>query len=409
MFRRNIHAAIDGQIKEAMLKPLTAENLNYLSDLYLRKGEKDLAIECLYNSISKLHVSQRDKMIAIYKKIIKLAPGDERAYKGLIDIFAKMGLVAEEVNHLILITKVYQSRGDYEKVNEVYRRIHLIDPDNEIAAKYFGKGKPGVSPDIDKDDEHELSDMATLLSGHPEVGDLTGFVPESPPAVSVQEELSEDWSPPRSVDTLADESHADQAEWEDRAAPPVVRNKRVYLIIGITVLLISLAAGTGFFMYKKILGGIDITVQKQQKPAVPQGTGEGMKKAGGITIAVARISADGAGDSGLDKAVGPAAFSGHQFYSVTVQAATGCIPDEVVRDPLRMISFIGGTAAETKPAGVPGLESMSRMVYRATVPGCGENKAVFMKIFIAHPKGQQHRGIAVKMIEKGATETITWD
>lgn len=395
MFRRNMHEAIDSQIKEAMLRPLTAENLNFISDLYLRKGEKELAIECLYNAIAKLHVSQRDKMIAIYKKIIKLAPGDDKAYRGLIDIFAKMGLVAEEVNHLILLAKVYQSRGDYEKGNELYRRIHLIDPNNETAANYFGKGKPYISQAGEKDVWSDVSETVSMPSGHPETGDLTGMQGE--------------WNISGIDDTLADEVSTPQEDWDAVSVSSVIRNKRVYLRLGITVLLILLAVAAGFLIYKKVRGGMTSMVQRQETTAVPRGTIEKQKEAGDIRITVVRMPGNGADDGRLAKAVGQKAMAENQFYTVTVQAEAGCIPEEFIRDPLQMIFFVGGNEVKSGTTVVKGLELMNRTVYKAIVPGCGENKAVFMKQFIAHPKGQQYKGIAVRMTEKGATETITWD
>jgi tetratricopeptide (TPR) repeat protein len=413
MFRRNIHEAIDRQIKEAMLKPLTADNLNYISDLYHRKGEKELAIECLYNAITKLHVSQREKMIAIYKKIVKLAPGDEKAYKGLIDIFAKMGLVAEEVNHLILLAKAYQSRGDYEKVNELYRRTHLIDPDNETAAKYFGKGKPSVPDYADKDMENEFGENAAFLSGHPEIGDLTGIALGSGGPDAGQDEMRIEMQGGRRIsetgDTFADEVPGAREDWDATAVPAGDRNKRVYLIIGIAVLLLLLAVAAGFLVNKKVRGGLNSAVQGQEKAAASQGAGEKHKEAGGIRITVVRLTDTGADEGGLGKVVGQQAMTANQFYSVTLQAATGCLPDEFVRDPLSMISFIGGMAVEDKTTVVTGLERMNRTVHKATVPGCGENKAVFMKLFVAHPKGQRYKGIMVRMMEKGVPESITWD
>lgn len=418
MFKRKGHTAIDSQIKEAMLKPLTAENLNYISDLYLRKGERELAIECLYNSISKLHVSQRDKMIAIYKKIIKLAPGDERAYKGLIEIFAKMGLVAEEVRHLMLITKVYQGRGEYEKVNEVYRRVHLIDPGNETASKYFGKGKPAVPQEQDINEEDELNAVAALLSSHPEIGDLTGLVPggETTPQ---KEAVLDDWDMPfAGADTSSDDPAVSAAApsdaltgrdaWCPSPAASGSRSMKVYLFTGITVLLL-LTIGAGTLVYKKVWSSRSSTLQNRQKQAVSHDAGEWRKEVAGITIAVTRVTVTGFAESGLDRVISPEVFAAHQFYTVTMQSAAGCLPEAVVRAPLQMISFIGEAAVETVPAKVAGVADLSRTVYKAIVQGCGENKAVFMKIIIAHPKGQQYRGIAVRIMEKGAAETITWD
>jgi tetratricopeptide (TPR) repeat protein len=403
IFRRNIHEAIDNQIREAMLKPLTAENLNYISDLYLRKGEKELAIECLYSAITKLHVSQRDKMIAIYKKIAKLAPGDEKAYKGLIDIFAKMGLVAEEVNHLILLAKVFQSKGDYEKANELYRRIYLIDPENEAAAKHFDKGKPTVSDGFEKDFGSDWGETAGISAGAAEMVNRAGTIPGNGDAEAGQEELELETRGDRDI------SFEESPFEEEIPFSPVSRNKKVYLVVGIAVLLILLAAAAGFQLYRKMRGSMNKEVQRQETPAVPGSSTGKQKETGGITITAVRMTGNVADESDLGKAIGQQDIAANQFYSVTLQASTGCLPEEFVRDPLPRISFIGGNAVESNTTVVTGLQKMNRTVYKATVPGCGENKAVFMKLFVAHPKGPQYKGIAVRIMEKGAAETITWN
>lgn len=417
MFGGNKHEAIDRQIKKAMLKPFTAENLNYISDLYLRKGEKELAIECLYGATSKLHVSQRDKIIALYKKIVKLAPGDEKAYKGLIDIFAKMGLGAEEVKHLILLAKVYQSRGDYEKINELYRRVHLIDPDNETAAKYFDKGKQTVSVDGERDGGSALKTAAPICSGHPETGDLPGIVPGSGSPEVLQNEMRVEIQSDRGFsgvkDAGTDEVPAAEEDWElttvshESVSNPV--NNKVYLVIGITVLLIVLAGASGFLISKKVRGGKNGVLQKKEMAAVSQDTVEKQKEVGALKISVTRVTGSLIDESGLGKAVGQQALAANQFYAVTFQSEKGCIPKELAREPLPMISFVGGNTAKSGTTPVKGLELLNRTVYKAIVPGCGENKAVFMKMFVAHPKGQQYNGIAVRIMEKGVTEKITWD
>ncbi len=405
IFRRNPNEAIDRQIKETMLKPLTAESLNYMSDLYLRKGEKELAIECLYNAIAKLHVSQRDKMIAMYKKIIKLAPGDDKAYRGLIDIFAKMGLVAEEVNHLILFAKVYQSRGDYEKANELYRRIHLIDPDNETAAKYFGKGKQSSSGEAETDSAGAFGEDIEILSAHPEIGDLTGFEPSGGP-----EELQQAiWTEAQGkeipgVDT-ADDVPADKESWDAMDIPQVGLKKRVYLIMGIAVVLILVVAA-GFLGYRKMRGEPHSTVRQAETPAVSPGFVGTKHESGDIRISALRVTAD---EPALVRAVGRQAAGAHQFYAVSLQAAKGCIPEQFVIAPLAGIFFVGSKEEKTVTTPVKGQEQLTRKIYKAVVPGCGENAAVFMKIFVAHPQGQQYKGIAVQMREKGGMETVTWE
>jgi len=436
-FGRSVSAEIDSKIETAMKKPLTAENLNYIGDLYLRKGAKELTIECYYNAIGKLHVSQRDKMIAFYKKIIKVSPNDEKAYTGLIDIFSRMGLVAEEVNYQIALAKIYQSRGDYEKANLIYRRVQSIDPDNVVVRKYYEKGKlsarhgdvsePSVEkssiPEIAEDETAtiELIDEAELF---PDIGsnldEAYGDTQEevSPEArdesvadmASREEELQKAVAGP-----LPDETGPPD-KIEDTTAPVSVvpsngfrSNKNVYLAVGIGVLLI-VAGLSGLFSFRclKYTGKGRSLGMDSSRPVPAEGITQKTKD-GSFEIVVQGLSDAMVRELGLDRAISNQAVQGNQFYMVTVRPVNGCIPADLAAEPNSRVTFFDGKRSDGAVRPLIGLEKLNKIVYKTNVPECGDNAAVFMKLYLYHEKGKNYGGITIQGLRKGSVETVKWD
>ena len=128
----NIHE----EIITAKKQPLTPENLNYIGDLYLKTGDKQTAIFHFYEAAEKLHISQRDKKLAIYKKILNVSTSESMAYEKIINIFSRMGLVADERKYLMSLASLYQNRGEYNKLDAISRRIKEIDSNNQVIGKH---------------------------------------------------------------------------------------------------------------------------------------------------------------------------------------------------------------------------------------------------------------------------------
>lgn len=435
-FRRSVSTEIDSKIEAAMKKPLTAENLNYIGDLYLRKGSKELTIECYYNAIAKLHVSQRDKMIAFYKKIIKVSPNDEKAYTGLIDIFSRMGLVAEEVNYQIALAKIYQSRGDYEKANLIYRRVQSIDPDNVVVRKYYEKGKlsarhgdvpePFVGqssiPESPEDETAtiELIDEAELF---PDIGsnldEAYGDIQEEIAPEARDESISD--TAPREEDLQKAVAGPLPAETgppekiEETTAPvssipsnSLRSNRNVYLAVGLGVLLIAAGlAGLFSFRYLRYTGK-GRSVEAGGGVAVPGGIFAYKTKDDSFNLVVQELSDAMVKESGLDRFIGSQAVQAAQFYVLTVSPVNGCIPADVVADPYARVTFIDGKS-DISVRPLAGLEKLNKIVYKTNVPQCGDNAAVFMKLYVYHEKGKKYGGITIQGLQKGSVETVKWD
>ena len=109
-------------------QPSDWNTANTLGDLYFRAGQLDKAI-AQYNDIAA-HLANEGffpKAVALYKKILKIKPDEERAMWHLGNISARQGLLVEARSNFVLLAVRRRARGDAKGVAEV--RIRLGDLD----------------------------------------------------------------------------------------------------------------------------------------------------------------------------------------------------------------------------------------------------------------------------------------
>ena len=109
-------------------QPSDWNTANTLGDLYFRGGQIDKAI-AQYNDIAA-HLANEGffpKAVALYKKILKIKPDEERAMWHLGNISARQGLLVEARANFILLAERRRARGDSRGEAEV--RIRLSDLD----------------------------------------------------------------------------------------------------------------------------------------------------------------------------------------------------------------------------------------------------------------------------------------
>jgi tetratricopeptide (TPR) repeat protein len=106
---------------------------NTLGDVYVRDGQTDRAVST-YHRIADHLLAQgfSPKAAAVYKKILKIAPGDENAPLQLAQISARQGLLAEARGYLNAVLARRQSRGDAAGVEEILRRLGSLEPPKEV-------------------------------------------------------------------------------------------------------------------------------------------------------------------------------------------------------------------------------------------------------------------------------------
>ena len=109
-------------------QPADWNTANTLGDLYVRAGQVDKAI-AQYNDIAA-HLANEGffpKAVALYKKILKIKPDEERAMWHLGNISARQGLLVEARVNLVALAARRRARGDARGEAEV--RIRLGDLD----------------------------------------------------------------------------------------------------------------------------------------------------------------------------------------------------------------------------------------------------------------------------------------
>ena len=109
-------------------QPADWNTANTLGDLYVRAGQIDKAV-AEYNDIAA-HLANEGflpKAVALYKKILKIKPDDERAMWHLGNISARQGLLVEARANFAALAARRRARGDARGEAEV--RIRLGDLD----------------------------------------------------------------------------------------------------------------------------------------------------------------------------------------------------------------------------------------------------------------------------------------
>ena len=109
-------------------QPSDWNTANTLGDLYVRAGQLDKAV-AQYNDIAA-HLANDGffpKAVALYKKILKIKPDEERAMWHLANISARQGLLVDARSNFLALAERRRIRGDAKGVAEV--RIRLGDLD----------------------------------------------------------------------------------------------------------------------------------------------------------------------------------------------------------------------------------------------------------------------------------------
>ncbi len=110
-------------------QPKDWNSANALGDLYVRAGLLEKASE-QYTRIAD-HFSREGfypKAAALYKKILKLHPGDEAVQLQLADLSVRQGLLADAKAQLTAVADRRRARGDRAGANEVAVRLGSLDP-----------------------------------------------------------------------------------------------------------------------------------------------------------------------------------------------------------------------------------------------------------------------------------------
>ena len=102
---------------------------NALGDLYLRANKTERAVG-IYQTIADHLFAEGfyPKAAALFRKILKLAPGDEKILLSLAEISTKQGLLADARAHLNTVAKGRRERGDATGFDDIVIRVGSLDP-----------------------------------------------------------------------------------------------------------------------------------------------------------------------------------------------------------------------------------------------------------------------------------------
>jgi tetratricopeptide (TPR) repeat protein len=126
-----LNAAIDSYLKVLDASPDDTTTLNRVGDLYARLQRIEEAIQLFRRAAE--HFSEEGfyvKAIAIYKKILRLDPGQLEASENLAALQAHQGLVNEARQQYLSVADGYLKRGDTPSATTVHRKLVELEPDD---------------------------------------------------------------------------------------------------------------------------------------------------------------------------------------------------------------------------------------------------------------------------------------
>ncbi len=454
---------IKKKIDEATERPVTAENLNYIGDLYLKIENKHKAISCFYGAISKMHSGQKEKKIAIYKKIIRLSSTDIRAYEGIINVYSEIGLAVEEIEYLMILANLYQNEGNYHKVNSALKRVKTLNPDfiipdnflnewEELSEREYARRVDILEIEdrleLDKSD-YDTDDLLTESTFKIEIEPVEVFDEEGDydkKEISDEEykedkdykeyeeekEYKEDREDEKDgkeknveeveivakvVDSVeagispaAPEESVDVKEKKPFYVHDVIEteetNKRLFLYAG-AALLFLIVTISAFLVLKDKTGNDFVEVGEIGKSKIEKiWDGKAELNTDRYKISVSGLSREMVETVGIPGLINNEDIKNKQFYTVSIKAKKGCLPDNFIRSPILMISMINKGLFE-KINEIKELNSLNKVFYK--VGSCSrEEGAVFMKVLVYHNRDFYCTGLAINGLEKDYPLIIKW-
>lgn len=124
-----VEVAITGYLRVVADQPRDWATANALGDLYVRTRQIDQAV-VQFRRIGDQLLAEGflPKAAALYKKILKIAPNDERTHLQLADLSGRQGLFTNAKAHLTAVAAERRRRGDRAGADEMLRRIASVDP-----------------------------------------------------------------------------------------------------------------------------------------------------------------------------------------------------------------------------------------------------------------------------------------
>jgi tetratricopeptide (TPR) repeat protein len=117
-----------------------------LGELYFRKRDVPAGV-AVFKEVAEAYVRDEFflKAVAIYKNIIRMAPGSVEFNEKLAELYQQMGMAKDSINQYLIVINFYQNHDDKEKVIALARRMVEVDPQDlqsrmRLAEIYYNHG-----------------------------------------------------------------------------------------------------------------------------------------------------------------------------------------------------------------------------------------------------------------------------
>ncbi|MBE0425248.1 MAG: tetratricopeptide repeat protein [Nitrospirae bacterium] len=123
-----------------------ANTLNTIGDLYIKKGDRDNAIDLFHKSA---HIFRQEgfsvKALALYKKILNIKSSDTVSLLSLGELNEGKGLIKDAIKFYLAAADSLSKEGKKEKIFEIYNKIVDLSPGNlplrnKVAEVYIKEG-----------------------------------------------------------------------------------------------------------------------------------------------------------------------------------------------------------------------------------------------------------------------------
>ncbi|NJD56448.1 MAG: tetratricopeptide repeat protein [Nitrospirae bacterium] len=377
---------IDREIELAKRKPLTSETLNYIGDLCLKKGDKQRAVAYYFEAVDKLHFAQKEKKMAICKKIIKISPNSERAYEGIIEVLSKMGLVIEEKKYLHTLARICEEKGDRDKAEELYAKIKELDPHVSLPGTFFYRSQDEV-PAREPSADQTASDKLPTRQGEEELTseDSGGAADRADKQTTDILPVNEEKLIEASLEEVSEEIPFLSRGHELKKYVP---KKHIFIAASACILAVVL-----IFVAVQGRRSVDPSVNLPFSAAFDN----------------IEVHAEFVKDmSEISSIVSSDAARGMSFIAFSLKSVDGCMPDTFASLSPGMISLLDQRGSATEIKTVEGLQKLSKIIYKSNV--CGkENGVVFVRVIIPVLRNTSYSGIALRIPEKNEPILLKWN
>ena len=106
-------------------------NYNTLGDLYLKKGDKQDAIDSFHKAANFFrHEGFSLKALALYKKVLNINPSDPDSLYSLGELNEEKGLTTDAIKYYLATADSLSKEGKKEKLLDIYDKVLALSPAN---------------------------------------------------------------------------------------------------------------------------------------------------------------------------------------------------------------------------------------------------------------------------------------